>query len=412
MILYVHGYAQHGYQRRGVYGNDNYDKVINNLLDLSAFATTSNYDENSKYIVAITPYYGDTPPSYYTPKDIEEVEALEGIPRYALIIAKFARYMKEKTKAKTIYIVSASMGSLVTRYLIEKDLEHLSSTKSISRWISLEGVIKGNIAASDKGLLRFAKGAGFFKSSAPEVKQMHYSWIKEHLNPNSPYYKDIKIAFESSTDDHLNNQAITLLKRVANDGVQAVRDTYSEGDYPHIYLHETHTSIDDNLAAWADVISFLSSRKRVKLTLLNAKLDDLHEDRLFYGSILPAEIAFSSKVYSPAISQKWGIDRAIDKRALKSWYLPIFKYRDSGVSKEIDYTLFDGLVLSDEKSLRVLITPYEIDFLNLYKIREITGHGSYESLSTAVATIPLKDGIYPIESDEWRGEIKVEISEY
>ncbi len=412
LVLYVHGFSQYGYERVGVYGDDNYDKVIEKMIEISGFATTRDYDKNSKYIIAITPYYGDTPPTYYTQKDIDEVESLEGIPRYALIIAKFAKYIKQKTSADTINIVSASMGSLVTRYLIEKDLEQLSSSNYISRWISLEGVIKGNVAASDSGLLRFAKSAGLFKNNSPEVKQMKYSWISKNLNPNSPYYKDIKIAFESSTDDHLNNSAITLLKGVANDGVQAVRDTYFDGDFPHTYLYETHTSLDNNLAAWADVVTFLTSHKRVKLTLLSASLEDLHEDRLFYGSILPAEIVFSSKVYSPSIYNKWQVERAIDKRVLKSWDLPLFKYRKSGVEKELNYRFFNSLVLNDERSLRVTLVPYEIDRRAIYGVREITGHGKEEALSTGTVTVPLENGVYSIESDEWSGKIRVEVSEY
>jgi hypothetical protein len=406
LTIYVHGYDPKGYKRVGVFGDDNYDKVIDKMVEFTEFDTTKTYDKDSKNIIAITPYYGNIAPDYYTQKDEDELkEAGEGIPRYALIIAKFAKEMLKETNTTDLNIVSASMGSLVTRYMIEKDLENLSSKSTIKKWLSLEGVITGNIGASNKTLYNIANN---IEKQPYEVSQMKYSWVKENLDFNSKYYKNIDIAFESSTKDNLNNGLISKITKEANDGVQAVKDTYISG-YPHTFFYENHTSLEDRRSAWGYASTFLTSSKRVKITLLSATINDLHEDRLFYGSILPAEIVFESRVYSPTAMSRWSFEEAIDERVLKSYYLPIQKYKKENISKELNQTLFDSKVLDSEDRLKVFITPYEIDFDPMYGVKEVTGHGNFESLGEASIELPLKNGIYDIRSNEYSGKIKVEV---
>jgi hypothetical protein len=237
LTIYVHGYDPKGYKRVGVFGNDNYDKVIDKMVEFTEFDTTKTYDNKSKNIIAITPYYGNQAPSYYTQEDKDELNAVgEGIPRYALIIAKFAKEMIKETNSTSLNIVSASMGSLVTRYLIEKDLEHIKSDKLIKKWLSLEGVIVGNIGSSNDGLYSIVN---MFQKQPFEVSQMKYSWIKNQFGASLENLKDIDIAFESSTDDDLNKKAISNFTHEANDGVQAVKDTYIDG-YAHTYFHDSH----------------------------------------------------------------------------------------------------------------------------------------------------------------------------
>ena len=212
VTIYIHGYSKSGYKRDGVYGNDNYDEMIDTIVDMTGFDTTTNYDKNNfSNIIAITPYYGSIAPNYYTPKDIQEINDIgEGIPRYALIIAKYAKHIMKETGADKVNLLSVSMGSLVSRYLIEKDLEHLSSNKKISKWLSLEGVIKGNIAASGDNLLSLISN---FEAQPIDVEHMSYAWINNHLDTNSPYYNDIQIAFESSTKDNASKGLLSLWLR-------------------------------------------------------------------------------------------------------------------------------------------------------------------------------------------------------
>jgi len=411
LTLYIHGYDQKGYKWNGVFGEDSYDSEVEKIRKFGNFYTTSNYKkEGDANIIAIATYYGNQAPSYWNEKDLEEYESMEvGIPRYSFIMAKYAKHMLEETNSTNLNIVSVSMGSLIARYIIEKDLEHLASDKTIKKWISFEGVVSGNIGASDKDLVSLAK------QKAPEVKQMTYDWIEREFgtlrSSQSPYMSDIDKAFESSTDDHLNNQIITFLTGKANDGVQAVRDTYFRDDdnYPHTYYYQTHMSLSKITAPWAYAAIFLNSSKRVKITLDEASLSDLHEDRLFFKSILPAEVVFETYVYSPKAMQKFNFNYPIDERVLKSHYLKLFKYKRKNQSKELGLKIFDSIVLEDEKSLKLKITPYELDREPFYGVREITGHGSHESLGSVEFEVPLESGTYPIQTDDWSGSVSVEV---
>jgi len=411
LTLYIHGYDQIGYQRDGVFGQDSYDRSIQSIINFSNYSTTSNYKkEGDENIIAIATYYGDKAPSYWDERDLDEYESMEvGIPRYSLIMAKYAKHMLEETNSTKLNIVSVSMGSLIARYMIEKDLEHLASDKIIKKWISFEGVVSGNIGASDKDLVSLAK------QKAPEVRQMSYNWIEREFgtlrSSQSPYMRDIDKAFESSTNDHLNNQIITFLTGEANDGVQAVRDTYFRDDdsYPHTYYYQTHMSLSNTTAPWAYAAIFLNSSKRVKITLDEVSLNDLHEDRLFFKSILPAEVVFETYVYSPKAMQKFHFNYPIDERVLKSHYLKIFKYKRKYQSKELGLKIFDSIVLEDEKSLKLKITPYELDNEPFYGVYEFTGHGSHESLGSVEFEVPLESGTYPIQTDEWSGSVSVEV---
>ena len=94
------------------------------------------------------------------------------------------------------------MGSLVTRWLIEKNLENLSSDKKIEKWISVEGVVRGNYALSQ---VSSSSIMNLFFTNSPETEHMKYNWIKENLNSspnemNSPYYDDILVGQIILTD--------------------------------------------------------------------------------------------------------------------------------------------------------------------------------------------------------------------
>ena len=417
VTIYIHGYSKSGYKRVGIYGNDNYDEIINTIVDFSGFNTTTNYDENNfSNIIAITPYYGNIAPNYYTAKDIKEIEDIgEGIPRYALIIAKYAKHIMIETGADSINLLSVSMGSLVSRYLIEKDLEQLSSNKKILKWLSLEGVIKGNIAASGDNLLSFVNN---FETQPVDVKHMSYAWIDEHLNSSSPYYNNIQIGFESSTNDNASKGALSLWLRAnqhfeANDGVQAVKDTFFTGDFPHTFYHDNHYTLAENKAVWGYAATFFTAKKRVRITLINASLSDLHEDKLpFNTNILPAEIIFESTIHAPFAEEKWGFERAIDERVLEGKYLTVYDFLQQDSKQPLDQTLFDSYILEEEQNLQLTLTPYELDREPDYGLYEITGHGEHESLGTMSIMIPLKEGIYPLQSEQWSAEVSVEIIDY
>ena len=412
LTVYIHGYSKSGTKRNDVYGNDNYDPVIDAIVETTGFDTSTTYNKNSQNIIAITPYYGNIPPSYYTPRDEQDIKDIgEGIPRYALIIAKFTKHMMKLTQTDKVNFMSVSMGSLVTRYLIEKDLENLSSTNKITKWLSLEGVIKGNIAASSTNLYNFINN---FQKQSIDTKHMKYSWVYANLNEKSPYYKPIQIGFESSTKDDANEAALSFWMRLngkfrANDGYQAVRDTFFETNATHTFFHDNHIKLAKNKAAWAYAASFLTSKKHVRITLIDATLYNLREDRIPFFNIKPADIVFQSAVYSQKAQDKWNFTRPIDERRLRGKYLPLYYYHDTNTAQTLNQTLFDSFILENEDTLTLDITPFELDYEPDYGVKEFTGHGDNESLGKVQLQLPMKSGIYPLQNNEWSGRVKVEV---
>jgi len=405
--IYIHGYNQEGEKQTDTYGTNESDKVLSNIAETTGYSTIENYtQEDKKDIIVMTDYYGTTAPEYYTAQDMRDVQnAVKGIPRYALIVAKYAKYTLKETGAKSINIISASMGTLVSRYLIEKNLEQLSSDKKIKKWLSFEGVVKGNVAGSKGGLVSLLDA---FVKQPSEVAQMHYDWVKEHLDENSPYYKNLQIGFESSTRDDLNDGAITKLllgdgENPANDGVQAVNDTFFANPDTHVFFHENHRSLTKNMAVWGFAATFLTSRKHVRITLLEATVDDLHE--LFGGN---AEIVFESSVYSAKAQEKWNFTNAIDERILDSGYLKLYKYATAGERQIVNQVLFSAYVLEEENELTLDITSYELDFNLKYKLTEVSTR-AYETLGKGTLLVPVQNGTYDISGKDWNGKVKVEI---
>ncbi len=414
LTIYIHGYDPRGFKYQGIFGEAVEDHFLDQIADFANFIPLEDDDGNATEIVTATSYYGNTPPEYYTPQDEETLSDLDaGIPRYAFIVAKFAKHLMETKEFEQINLVSASMGSLVIRYLIQYDLEHLASEHKISKWLSLEGVIAGNIAASNSTLRSIFDEIE--KDQAPEVEQMRYKWIKakfgDRYTTTSPYFENIQIAFESSTNDHLNKQLITLLTNEPNDGVQAVKDTYFHNtpSYAHTLFYQTHDSLSRSKAAWAYTATFLRSKKRVKITLLRAKVSDLHENKLLFKDFKPAEIVFTSKAYTPQAMQKWGFDTPIDERVLKGHTLKLYKFRHTNIYKDLNQTIFDAYILPQEEQITLEITPFELDRNAFYGIYEPTGHGKDESLGTGTISLPLQDGEYTLKSYEWEAVIQVKL---
>src|SRR6185436_3040213 len=102
-----------------------------------------------------------------------------GVPRYAAIVARYARHVMEESGATQVNFVSASFGSLIVRWLIEKDVGGLAGEGRIARWLSAEGLLAGNWAASQDDLV------GILDAVEPQpidVEHMSYDWVATHLH--------------------------------------------------------------------------------------------------------------------------------------------------------------------------------------------------------------------------------------
>ena len=422
VTIYIHGYDEKGYKKEHDYGLQYYDTFKNNLIKYTELPTIDNYhEEEFSNLITAVDYYGDTPPSYYGEQDTEDIEQIDkryggGIPKYAHIVAKFAKNVLKETNASKINIISASMGSLVTRWLIEKDVEGLVSQKRIAKWMSVEGVVHGNYALSqvdDNSFLNI-----FIENSA-DTDQMKYQWIEDNLNPtprvlNPILYKDIELSQISLTN---GKDKGSLLKYVLplydgflpNDGVQLFRDTYFDANLTHTVLHDSHLNINNNSATFLTINNFLKAKKRIQITLLNARLRDIHEE--ITDTNQEAEVIFESRVFSPKNRERWDKDIAIDERLYKSGILSIYHYKEQNSLYALNQILFDGFVDNSESKLTILLEGFEIDNSTIYSIKERDSNSSIDSIGAIQTTIELKNGVYEISSDEWSGYIKVEVIE-
>jgi len=448
VTVYVHGFSGHGAGKTdAVYGEDEHESFMDGIPTLLGLPTINNpEDENKTNVFSATGYYGDTAPSYYTQKDKDDIEAVTeefggGIPRYALIVAKYSKHLMERTGAKQVNFISGSMGALVTRYLIEKNLENLASDKKIARWLTLEGVVNGNYAASNDDFLKIVR---LFEHPNIDVDHMSYDWIEENLASNrkvasSPYYKDILMGSETSTKDNIKEHALTWLlvangQYQPNDSYQVVKDTYFrdvvpssrfQGQLPtHTYFHENHLSIKNNKGAWAELGTFLTSNKRVKLTLVKSKINDIHDKRhviRLLGHVIassddrPAEVVFSSKVFSPEVKRRWKIEKEISNLTIKGAVPGIVKYYHNGDEEQVNKVIFDDFVLENETELRLDLEVNEIDQDFRYGVYEKlwkTVDKEYDFIGSSSVKIPLKEGTYSFSNDKYTYDVKVELINY
>ncbi len=435
VTVYVHGFDSHGYRKSGVYGDDTYEGFFADIPTYTGLPTTAYAEDmNKSNLFAATTYYGDTPPEYYTAADIADIDAVTqqyggGIPRYAMIVAKYAKHLMQRTGAQQVNFVSGSMGSLVVRWLIEKDAEGLASSKKIARWLSIEGVINGNYAASKSILFKLYNEV---ENVSIDIEHMKYKWIERNLSyprnlGQSPYYKDILVGFETSTDDHAKEGLLTKIMIThgvfqPNDGYQAANDTYfsdilapyrMQGQNPtHTYLHDTHLGVKNDPALWAEVANFLTSKKRVRVTLVDAKVDDIKERNHWYYKKLPAEIIFESRIYSPALMLQWGIDKPVCERLYDGGVPPVVKYHHNRETQTVNQTLYDDFVLPSEDTLSIQLSAKEIDGDLRYKIYESFKDRKYSNIDNTTFQIPLQEGVYPFAAEKFSGHIKVELINY
>ncbi|HNF99895.1 MAG TPA: hypothetical protein PK493_21540, partial [Pseudomonadota bacterium] len=193
-----------------------------------------------------TEYYGKVFPSYYTAADVAEVSALKGIPRYATIVGKYARYVMQRSGAEGVNLTCHSMGCLISRYLIENDVAGLASEGKIRRWVSFAGVVAGaKLADLDRGkwLDPLASLLGY---DLIDVEHMSYDWVQKNaaiydgkrLDGNNPLFGNILVHHILSTNPKIDTAlGIPLLdvlgsSAVPNDGIVLDDEMYLHDQQP------------------------------------------------------------------------------------------------------------------------------------------------------------------------------------
>ena len=434
--LYVLGYDPAGAGRQGVYGDDRHEPVADSIAALAGLPTTEGPSGPLPLnVVAGTDYYGDIAPSYYSAADVAEVAGVTsvwggGVPRYALIVAKHARRILERSGGQQVNFVSASFGSLIVRWLIEQDVEGLASEGRIARWLTVEGLIAGNWAASHDEFVNLLDLLG----PAPiDVDHMSYDWIEAHLHaPRTEAahaaYAGILIGQVVSTDDRYNDAALRTAMLAyneyqPNDGVQGIHDARFQtvaavarfaGLSPTLAVfHATHPGLAGWRGAWAEAATFLTARRRVTVRMTSAQVTNLREPQQPFWDWRPAEVVFESRVVSPAAEARWAVTQPFSAYVKEGAAAPMRRYHNQGETQTLDHVVFDDLVDPQETELRVDLHAFEVDYDLRYGVVETLQTPYFDDLGGGtLAVSTLAPGTYALAASDWNCQVSVSVFEY
>lgn len=431
--VFVDGFAVEGASLTGMFGTDQRLALVDSVAALVGYPVADSGAVLAPNVVATSSYYGDTPPPYYDAGDRAELAQVTaqwggGVPRYATIIGKYIRNVLQRSGATQVNLVSGSFGSLIVRWLIEKDVEGLASEGRIARWMSIEGVLGGNWAASRNALL------DYLKYLLPvDVDHMQYSWVGAQLHTprteaDHPAYARILVGEFVSTDDRYNKGALSALMTSygewqVNDGVQAAADARFQsmtersrfmGRTPTLsWFHDEHLGIKQDRAAWAQLATFISQRRRVTVTMTSATVTSLHEAHNWLVDMRPAEVVLESRVYSPAMETRWGVFDPVSTMEKGGAAAPLRLYNADGESQSLAHVIFDDFVLAGETTLRLVLRAREIDYDLRYEVFETAQTPYDDDLgggSLVVST--LQPGTYTLQSNSWSCVLTVAIQDY
>jgi hypothetical protein len=395
VVVFVHGFDSHGFDAAGVFGDD---MMHDDALHIATVLKQPSWQENptAPNHIGATTYYGDTPPAWYTDADrAADLNAASGMPRYALRVARYIRNMLERAPGATaVNILSASMGTEVTRYLIEHDLLALASEQKITRWGQLVGVAIGNWAASHAP-------DRLTDRASPDVEQMTYEWVSANISANrtmnSPLYGPMIITHWIASDDA--DGLLTLLSNKPNDGANLSEDEYFSGFTTEAALHRatdgtlqipgrsfghtTHTGIRDNDGAWAGIAAMSQNNVRVTVTLTRAKALSTG-DSLVQGR---GEWVFSASVTSPLAAVLYGATQPLNHYIREGGNPPLFRF-DRNETQFPNLVLFDQIVPPGETQLAMTLWVEELDWHpKFYKVFE-NPSGDNKRMGTFNVTLP------------------------
>lgn len=424
--IVVRGFDKDGASSHGTFGTDVREDTVTNLA-ATVGLPTADVAPFAPNQVAYANYYGDTPPPYYTAQDLAELAAVTatyggGVPRYALITAKYAKEVMRRSGAQQINLFGVSMGGLVSRWMVEKDVEGLVSSGKVARWIIVEGVVAGNWIASEGGSTLQDAMRDALDLDPIDLQHMTYSWIDTHIhNPHdeadNPLLGLVPIHIWIPSDDNYNSYALTLASRKPNDGVQLLRDTFFHGLSPQSkYLglnptrscvHATHESSKNHKGLRAGIAADLFGRRRVTVKLSQVYVKNSKER----SSLGNGEYVFGVSVYSPRAQQLYGITEPIHEYRYDDTNFPYYRI-PAQTTATLDAVWFDDMILPGETSLELVTNTVEIDYDLLYGITEDITNAYDHMADTSIQISTETPGTYYIDTSDWSGVINVTLTDY
>lgn len=424
--IVVRGFDKNGASSHGVFGADVHEETVTELAATVGLPTAdvAPYAPNQ---VAYANYYGDTPPPYYTAQDLADLAAVTatyggGIPRYALITAKYAKEVMRRSGAQQVNLFGVSMGGLVSRWMIEKDVEGLVSSGKIARWIVVEGVVGGNWIASEGGSSLRDFMSETLDLDPIDLQHMTYSWIDTYLfNPhneaNNTLLGLIPIHIWIPSDDNYHSYALTLASQKPNDGVQLLRDTFfhamsAQSKYLGLAptrscVHATHESSKDHKGLRAGIAADLFGRRRVTVKLSQVLIKNAKER----SSLGQGEYVFGVSVYSPRAQQVYGITEPVHEYRYDDTNFPYYRL-PALTTSTLEAVWFDDMILPEETQLLLVTNTKEIDYDLLYGINEDITNAYDDLADTSFAISTLQAGSYYFETADWQGLVNVTLTDY
>lgn len=426
--IVVRGFDSEGILSTGIYGLDETSDYITNMatvlgLPLSTDAPTA-MDQ-----VAYTNFYGTNPPAYYTTQDIDDITSVTtihggGVPRYAHIIGKFARHVMDRTGAEKVNILAVSFGGLVSRYMIEHDVEGLASSDSIARWVVIEGVVAGNYAAQYGGPLAQTFFSELYGVDPIDIEHMSYDWVAANIHHQrhttvSPYYANFPTHFWQATDHDIEDDDwLTILSGKTNDGVVLAEDAILR----HVPAQSRFLGLDPTISAISTnhnaTKNYPGIRAGVAAQLfgnirLHVTLEEIRIHRQFDSGRGPGEYSFGVRVYSPQADSIYGITDPIHELKPKDAAVPLITNIIQNTSVPVNIQWFDDMVLPFETELVIEPNVKEVDNNFIYQIAETFSEDSYDNLeSHTVAVSTTTSGTYHIITNDWTGRLQVGISDH
>lgn len=371
------GFSPSGAASTAAYGVDDISPVIDGIATRMAVPTSLTNPDAPNQVTEVR-YYGSQPPAYYDADDLAAVDAAErGAPRYALIVAKHIREVIRRSGARHVNLVGASFGGVITRTIIEHDLEGLVSGGWIVRWLTLEGTAGGVwVATQVANNPALSTLATLIAPDPSDVVTMSYDHVERSFNTpdagrsTSANFANIVVGFQVSTSHDFNQQALRIAAGEPNDGVLLVEDQAITLDArprgPAIVLTDSdHDSARTHEGLAADVVNFMRSSRRARVRLVEASVVDPGELILFGRG----EVSFSATLSSPEALREWGTTTPIATLSRRFGTAPWAQF-DPGQTQTFDVALHDWFVAPGESTLSLAIDAEQIDFNTYYNVLE------------------------------------------
>jgi hypothetical protein len=388
-------------------------------------------------------YYGTLPPAWMTPQDVAEVEAYPfhggplGLQRYALIAAKFIRHQMAISGATHVNLACHSMGCLISRYLIENNVENLAAENKIVRWQTNSGVVCGARLArlyDNPTIRKYADAIGlqvddFIIMNPDYVTDVAASWDHKLHEGNNPLFKGMLIHHVGATDPRiaaaLNIQLLDFNNPgdEPNDGIMFTLDEFFHSQSPaaslttpsgevlsstHSYIYAQHSDVTRPESDHVMMIASLFHRRKVFITVdsITLKVDrEFSLQELKEQGTSPAEVVVENQVsyILPGIAAPVLVQD--DQIAYRS---PDMFQQVAGTTLTPGQVIFEGPVFDNQTTLHLKATFTEADLYPRWKVNEALVDANRE-LVTFDGDVTLQDQVLHVDNAYAAAELRVHL---